>query len=448
MGGGSLRAPFRLGPRLIPSIPQLVVLSIILSLAPLYLKASTASNLEFSGSGLISIGSLTPAGIAITPGVFQVSGYMILGEGDIVSFDASAIVRDARYYWYLNLTIVDLVTGARWDYSEAYRVARAPTPEFSAPRSSVYTYNLTVDVRVVEFYEDKADYRVEVRITGSQGDRGDVRGRMLLELPILALALLALTPSYGFLERAPYRGFIGLIRWELRGLWVYAMFAIVAVSYALIIANFNSRIGRFTVLLGPVALANVPEFSVLYMVLVEVLTVILLAYKWETGHERTMDLVNASRVSRFTAKIIALITVTLIPIVLVSINTYILWIPDLPLSQPRVFAELLAAHTLYVALITIFSASIAALFSTAIPLTSIATLLSVAVTLTLYIDNPLKQLVGFDLKRLLSVGDPFMGGRPVAEILYVNLESLRLLLAPSLLLLALALLLYARRENP
>lgn len=431
-----------------PSIPQLLILALILSMPLLYLKASLSEGLGFSGLGLISMGSFR--GDFIQPNLRNISAYMILVRGDKVSFDASVLVTGASYHWFLNLTIVDVINGDRWDYSEVFYYARAPTPEFVAPRSSVYMYTLKVGFEVVKPQEGEVRYNVNIKISGSQGKREDIKFRLLVELVILTVLLIAsIAISKSKLgEYLAYRGFTSLVRWELRSLWIYTMFAVVLSTYTLVLVNFNSRIGRFPALLGPVAFSNVIEFTVMYLVIVQIVTVILYAYKWEAGHERTMDLLSNGRIPRFIAKLLAVVFVSLIPVATMTLNVYMLWIPEAIIRKPEVLAKLISAQTLYVSLVTLFAISVALLFSTLIPLTSMATLLSVTTTLVLYIDNPLKTALGFDLKKFLEIGDPVMGGRPVAEILYVNVEVLAKLLLPSLVLLSLSLLLYVRRENP
>ena len=427
-------------------------------LAPLYYKSYLYDNLT-SGStpsqGIHVISRDTP--IRLMPSQTSI-GYMLLNSGDRVSFDATVASTGATVKWSMELEIVDVASGERWGFNSTYYAAKGLTPEFIAPYSSLYRYVVRVRVESLDFYGNSTTILLSTVVSGSNSPRDGVRINIVVEslLVILASILVILASKSRVGEVLAYSGLIGQVRWELRSMYLWVLFPLTLLAYTLTIVNFNSSIGpSYSVILNPIRLGGAPDFYVFYTIIVVVATVMLFAYRFETGYDRPIEVLPRPRLSLFTAKILAITMVTLVPLIIASLNTYILWHGRLLRLKPLDVFEMWLYEVFFLVALTLALMAIPLLLSNLVPYTGAVLALSLLVLLSIYVDSPVKSFLGLDMRFLLTSSEipivSFSTGPPWNRVEVVELSrSYALFTLSSLALgfscLALSLLLYLRRE--
>lgn len=440
--------------RWLPLTALLLLSTLLLHLAPLYYKSYLYDNLT-TGSALGQSIHVIPRGTPIVRMPSSTaSGYMLLNSGDRVSFDATVSSTGAIVTWSMELEVIDIASGERWDFKGTYYTAKGLTPEFIAPYTSLYRYMVRVKIESLDFHSNSTTILQSVVVSGSNSPRDSVRSNIVVEslLVILALILTVLASRSRVGEVLAYSGIIGQVRWELRSMYLWLFFPLTLLVYTLLIVNFNSSIGSsYNVLLDPIRLSGAPDFYIFYTIVIVVAVAMLFVYRFETGYDRPVEVLPRSRLSLFTAKILAVILVTLVPLIIASLNTYILWQGRLLRMKTVDVLEMWFYEILFLTALTLLVMIIPLLLSNIIPYTGAVLALSLIVLLAIYVDNPVKSILGLDMRMLIiSSEDPIVsfraGSQDVVELsrsyAWFTLSSLAL----GSLGLVLSLLLYLRRE--
>jgi len=444
----------------VPLAALWLLLLIPFHLAPLYYKSYLSEEHVFGIGGGMSGVRIVPRGAPLSMRPDTFSGYMLLNAGDKVSFDVTVSSTGARATWSMSLEILDLASGERWVFNGTYYTPKGLTPEFIAPYTGFYRYTLRVKVESLDFYDGGAVITIAPVVSGRSSPRDGVRTAIAFEaLALVAIAaLLAVVASRSRLgELLAYKGFVGQVRWELRGMYFWALFPLTVLAYTVFVLNFNSEIDSYSVVLEPVRLRGAPEFYVFYAILVSIAVTMLFAYRLETGYDKPIEILPRSRIQLFAAKLSAVALVTIAPIALASLNTYVVWQGRLLASMPLEVLKMWFYETLFLLALTMAIASIPLVLSILLPYTGAVLALSLVVLLAIYIDNPVKEAIGFDMRSFIVTSEtPILSlYRPVGpwetvEVLQLSGSYLRFLEASAALGLAsiaLSLTLYVRRES-
>lgn len=445
----------------IPLIPLLFALSLIIALTLFYLVVEESTGRGIPGYYGITLGSMFTEG-SVWSGA---ECYMFLGTYDRVSFDAKLVLINASFQWSIVIEIEDLVNGDRYNYSEVYYTVRPVTPEFYAPRSSLYRVKYIVFLNITRKHNMTIRYEISPRISGEQYRRIDFYKNAPYVLTAIIVFSIALIISEGirdYMDKYAYSSLIGLIRWEVKSFWLYVLIPLNTILYVFFITRFESGIGGVTVLLTPITVLRSISYLLLYSIITCIVTILVFSYKWENKHERTIDLTSHHRLVRYVAKLVAVLIVTFLPVVLTSLLIYVVWQPNLIWRRLDLFLNVFTSHLLYFFIVTLFVFSIASAISTLLPYTSASIFTSIVLLILLYIQSPLTSFLGSSLQHILSILYPestcesvgYPQVRPViqplltTDFLYMNYNILRTILAPTLVLLSISVLIYFTRENP
>jgi len=350
-------------------------------------------------------------------------GYMLLYEGDNVSVDAVVLTWLPGTRWSLSVTIRDLVSGEEFTYFQEYLIPRPLTPYFTAPRSSVYEYLVAMNISAPPGIE--RSYDVRLGLSGSAAPRHGIAFRSLAEaLAISLLLFLLLASRRPVLESLSFKGFAGLVRWELRSIWAWVFFPATMALFSLFVVDYSSAIGgSITVIGGPVGLSGSPEYLIVYSVMAVLLSLSLIVYKWEIGFERTMDIAATSRFQRLIAKIASVIALSWAPIVVASVNVYLLWVPSALYSIPGTLLGVLALFMLQYLVILLVPMALALLAFSLVPASNVAVVVGVSGLLLLLFMREVGGPGSLDLDLAAGLMDPLrfpvkLEGAPAGWLLY------------------------------
>lgn len=449
----------------IPVVVLAFLTSLILAVALFYFVVEEAPGKAIGDGSLITRESLffprTNASLGVPvmrSSSHGIECYMLLGTYDRVGFNSEVTVLNASYQWSVHIDIEDLVFGERFNYSDVYYVPRPVTPEFYAPRPSLYRVRYMVVINVTKPYGELVPYTIWSTMVGEQYKRLDFYNTappVLVALVVLEALVIGVSSRVKAFDKYSFSGLTGLVRWELRSLWLFLLFPVIALLHAFLVLRFDSGVGGLTVALGPVTIRRTPDFLLLYLIIAEIATVMLFVYKWEGKHERTSDLLAQPRIKRYLAKLLAVLTITFLPVALTSLLLYITWQHALVFNRPDIFLPVFASHLLYYLLVTLFAFSVASTISMLLPYTSVSLFTTVVLTVLLYIQSPLGGVLGLNLSsdllllypttRCTSLTYFFDHARPFPFMKY---DVARMYLIPSLVLLSISMLMYCMRENP
>ncbi|MDT7865315.1 MAG: hypothetical protein RRE21_00140 [Desulfurococcales archaeon] len=384
----------------IPLVAIMVILLSVAHIAPLYYKTYMDERAGFDESpkGTLNV----PKGLPLTQFKQAYARYMLLAQGDRVSFDAGVMATNVRYSWLMELEVVDVTRGERWNFSSEYYAARAPTPEFIAPRDSLYKFIVRVTFKPLEgTARDHVTIDISMTVSGRPSTRLDVRDRLLLELLVIMATAIALLMVLGRRLQSInlYRGFIGLVLWEVKSFYLWLLAPVIAFMYTLFSLNVRPAIGGPSVVLAPVFVTNSPDILVPYTILVVVAVAIVLSYKIEGGYDKAVDILPRSRISMLAAKLIAVLLVTWAPLILCALNIYVVWLDEILLGSPTTAAAMLGYYALYTLTLTGVLMATPLFMGSLTPRFVPVILVGVMVPLLLTIDNPLKSSLGFDLRK-------------------------------------------------
>jgi hypothetical protein len=389
-----------------PLIPAIVLLLSIAHLAPLYYKTYLDEGSGFEPGGPHGMFRI-PEGLPLREFKQVHSQYMLLASGDRVSFDAVVAATNVRYVWFMELEVLDAIRGERWNFSREYYAPRAPTPEFIAPRDGLYKFLVRVTFKPLEdVARGNVTVDIAIAVSGKLSTRSDVRDRILMELLAVILVVLALVLlSRRFSTYNPYKGFPGLVLWEVKSFYLWLLAPIVAFMYTLFSLNTKPSAGSPSVMLSPVFVTNSIEILVPYTILVVTAVAVVFSYKVEGGYDKPVDILPRSRISVFTAKLTSVLLVTYVPLIVCALNIYIVWLDEILLGAPLMLVEMLGYYTIFT--LTLLGVLIATpmIVGSLMPRFVPVMLIGIMVPLLLIIDNPVKASLGFDLGQAVALAD-------------------------------------------
>ncbi len=429
-----------------------IMLSIML-LTSLFIPLS----LRYTSTSIVGGGEIINIGF----GNFTRSyvGYMLLGVGDRVSFD----VTSDHIPWTYILSIVKVDDGETYNYSMTFFASRAPTPVFIAPEPGLYFYNLTIIINAPE----EKHYNINVKIAGTQCARYNIITSV--STAIVILLILIILVYYSSRHSMPnYIGFIGLIKWEIKCMWKWIFIIAVMYIYSFSVIDFSSLIGSSRyVLLNPISFSRCPNFFVLYLVLIASLASITYSYEWEIRLTRTIDMLPMPRWIIFIVKLISIWILVYLPLFLMSLLAYILWMPLFILKAPLLFLEIFCSEMFFYFILLSFILIFVLPPVILIPRTAISILASIAPCLMIFLDlipflrsfnlrlfilnlepmNALNSLSPIAYNPLLTNYEEHLEQSLSVKISIIYTNSLILILILIVMILTL-LFIYCRRENP
>ena len=363
-------------------IIDVLLISFLLSAVYIYWLAITVDGSQFSSniSGQETISNARPP---VNASVY--TGYILTAEDDRISFD---IVYLGVKKWYLEINIVDLATGERFSFSSTYSSPRSQTPLFITPHAGYYYYNITAKVLDADF---PTDLRLIIKLSGSQAIKLEIIDRLPYFVSMVFIAYVVVKYISKRSDAVFWRGFLGELNWEFKTTNAWLFFLAIFYLYLLIIFDLRSfTVGDYKYyLLHIMSLSKVLDFFLIYFVIISMLVVLLFSYKWETGLERTDDILPRGRLKRFLTKYLTVVLTGYVPIVVLSFINYMLWIPELMTRRPIFFIDIYIRGLLYYFLILLLCISLCIIQAVAISKTSISLLSSILPGLLLYLESPL-----------------------------------------------------------
>lgn len=418
------------------SLFSMMVLFLLLVIIQMYWIAVLDSGKPFGGRTSLSFGYGPLHKGAV---LYSDHGYALLSRGDRLSIDISV---SGAIPWQYYLVFVDLASSKTYSFNATYYSSRAPTPLFIAPTSSLYFYNLTIISG-----SNVSEYTINLKISGQQADRQNVIVRILLA----GLTIIIITVIIEFFNRIIIlkNRFIILLSWELRTLWIWIFYGITLCIYAIFYLSFSADIGRNPlVLLKSIAFCRKEDFFIIYTLLAASILVMLYTYQWEIKLDRTMDLLPLSRVKRFFIKLLLVFILLYLPIVVVSLLLYLIWLPNLIIGNPMLFFSIYSMEILYYLCIVLLIISFSLLPAIFVPRTSLALPIAALPSILLYM-GVFQDIVDFDFKRYLIGYDPYMHIMvPRLDMVPSPLDLLYKVIIFFIIITLLSLFVYMYRENP
>jgi len=330
-----------------------------------------------------------------------VTGYILSAEDDKISFDVVSI---GVSEWHLEIEIIDLATGESFLFNRTYFSPRAQTPLFITPHTGYYFFNITVKILDTDF---PIDFELRIKLSGSQAAKYEVINRLPYLLVLIVTLYLVIKYVEGSREGVFWRGSLGELSWEFRTTNAWMFLLAILFLYSLMIfdlRSFSYRDYKYW-LLHLMSLSKVPDFFMIFYVIISMLVVLLFSHKWETGLERTEDILPRGRLRRFFIKYLTVFTTGYIPIVILSFLNYVLWVPSLIFNRPLFFFDIYIRGAIYYLFVLFLCISLCIIQAVAIPKTSISLLTSLLPGLLLYLESPLIP-PELHLKPLLIRMDP------------------------------------------
>lgn len=424
----------------------------LIFLSVFYYKSAIAAGSDFPGP---HIGYYTRATIS-NGRMFKSCGYMILSRGDKVSFD----IVISRVPWFLNITVHDLLNEKSYSFNQVYYISRVPTPEFIAPQTSLYYYE------VVAGHLGNESYDASFTLASSQIIRYDVISR----IPFFILVVVALIVIVEFTSKKlrVVNKVIHLFRWEFLSMNTWIFYILTLYTYSLFFVTFpatcsSSCIEPYSAIYGPIMFNYRSSYLIVYTLLAATCVNMIFAYSRETKFERTMDLLPLTRRRKFLIRLLAIFTALYFPLIIGSFMIYVIWIPDLIVKKPVLFLQAYLS-TLFHYLI-IFFAVITYTLLPAIVFSriSLSLMLSALPPIVLYLYSNVipKDLYILNLHSLISnapywflleaLPNPHKYIRSLDDLLYILTTKMgpAITFIPGfIIILIISYIIYSRRESP
>jgi len=424
----------------------------LIFLSVFYYESAIAAGRDFPGPSI----EHHVARLTLRSGeMYKICGYMILSRGDKVSFD----IVISRTPWLLNITVYDLLNEESYGFSQVYYTLRAPTPEFIAPHTSLYYYE------VVAGYLGNESYDVSFTLAGSQTIRYDTISRIpFFILIVVALIIIVELTSKKLLVSSRV---INLFRWEFLSMNTWVFYILTLYTYSLFFVTFPATISPcarpYIAVYEPIAFYYRSSYLIVYTLLAATCVNTIFAYNRETRFERIMDFLPLTRRKRFLIRLLAIFTALYFPLVVGSFMIYVIWIPDLIVKKPVLFLQAYLStlfHYLIVffAVITytllpaiVFSRISLSLMLSALP-PIVLYLYSDAIPRDLYILNLRSLIIDAPYWFLLEVlPNPHKYVRSLSDLLYLITTRMgpAITFIPGfIVVLNVSYIIYSRRESP